>query len=151
MIGSLHDKGQEADVEGRSAVQSTVTASKPKTDNSRSRGSIVRQKRSIIKGLLLAAIVTLSVLVFGLFFYDSSTDLSDVDVVNRVADLIDNLPTEDPIMATIEDVDALTQKDQFFADSNNGDRVLVYLNSRRAIIYRPSSNQVIKDGLVSLE
>src|SRR4030042_292294 len=52
------------------------------------------------------------------------------------------LPAEDPTIAQVSDATKL--KDQpFFAGAQNGDQVLIYTNARKAILYRPSTNQII--------
>lgn len=63
-------------------------------------------------------------------------------LVLEVGKLID-LPTgEDPTVATVTDVSKL--KDQpFFQKAKNGDKVLIYTNARRAILYDPLVKKVI--------
>jgi len=53
------------------------------------------------------------------------------------------LPTgEDPTLMQVTDVSKL--KDQpFFQNAQNGDKVLVYTQARKAILYRPSVNKII--------
>lgn len=63
-------------------------------------------------------------------------------LITRVGKLM-VLPKEDPQIATILDKEKV--KDQaFFANSQNGDKVLIFSQARKAILYRPSSNIVIE-------
>ncbi|MBI3342010.1 LytR C-terminal domain-containing protein, partial [Candidatus Curtissbacteria bacterium] len=70
-------------------------------------------------------------------------------VVARVGRLMD-LPTgEDPTLATVSDREKL--KDQvFFAKAQNGDKVLIYPNAKKAILYRPSVDRIIEVAPVNL-
>ena len=70
-------------------------------------------------------------------------------LIQNVGKLI-QLPTdEDPSVATIADISKL--KDQpFFAYGENGDKVLIYANKKKAIIYRPSINKIIEAGSVEI-
>lgn len=63
-------------------------------------------------------------------------------LVSAVGKLME-LPTgENPTVATIKDKEKL--KDQpFFDRAENGDRLLIYAQAKRAILYRPSTNKII--------
>ena len=63
-------------------------------------------------------------------------------LVSEIGKLID-LPTgEDPTVATVTDISKL--KDQpFFQKAKNGDKVLIYTNARKAILYDADSHKVI--------
>ncbi len=57
---------------------------------------------------------------------------------------------EQPTLATV--VDASKLKTQpFFANAKNGDRVILYVNSKLAILYRPSENKIINVGPLSIQ
>jgi hypothetical protein len=49
---------------------------------------------------------------------------------------------EDPTIATVTDPAAL--KDQpFFASAQKDDKVLIFANARKAVLYRPSTNMIV--------
>lgn len=49
---------------------------------------------------------------------------------------------EEPIMATVSDKNQLQDQD-FFQDAQNGDKILMYTNNKKAYLYRPSTQQVL--------
>ena len=70
---------------------------------------------------------------------------NDVDsLVDRVGKLTYVPLDEEPEIATISDPTKFTQ--EFFRFAQVGDRLLIYRNARRVILYRPSTNQVIETG-----
>lgn len=61
------------------------------------------------------------------------------------------LPTdEEPNVATVLDINQL--KDQpFFAQAQNGDKVIIYTKADKAILYRPGTNKIVNISSVALE
>ena len=70
-------------------------------------------------------------------------------LVTKVGQLLELPQGEEPTVATVSDKEKL--KDQaFFAKSENGDKVLIYKNEKKAILYRPSVNKVIDVAPVNI-
>ncbi len=70
-------------------------------------------------------------------------------IVEEVGKIIELPSDETPTVATVTDAEKL--KDQvFFKKAKNGDKVLIYSNSRKAFLYRPSEKKIIEVGIVSI-
>jgi hypothetical protein len=71
-------------------------------------------------------------------------------LVEQVSKLIDLPKDETPTVATILDKEKL--KDQpFFANAQNGDKILIYTKAKKAIIFRPSQNKLINVGPIAID
>lgn len=59
------------------------------------------------------------------------------------------LPSEDPTVATVSNVEVLRNQ-PFFANAKNGDRVLIYANARKAILFDPVNNKIVEVAPVNI-
>ncbi len=79
-----------------------------------------------------------------------ATEAETKTLLDNVAKLIDGLPAEQPTIATVTDLAPL--KDQpFFANAQVGDKVLIYSQAKKAILYRPSTNKIVEIAPVDLD
>jgi len=70
-------------------------------------------------------------------------------LIDEIGKLVELPTTEEPTIATITDVDRL--KDQaFFTKAENDDKILIYTDAKRAILYRPSTNKIIEVAPVNI-
>jgi hypothetical protein len=70
-------------------------------------------------------------------------------VVGEVGKLVALPEGEDPTVATVTDPENLKSQ-PFFEKAENGDKVLIYTQAKRAILYRPSSKKVIEVAPINI-
>ena len=71
------------------------------------------------------------------------TEKESKNLIAAIGNLI-VLPTgEEPTIATVADLSKLKNQ-PFFAKATKGDKVLIYNNAKRAILYNPASNKIIE-------
>jgi len=101
--------------------------------------------------VILISLLILASIGSSFFFYNKyqksqgsqEQPITDIERVVKAVSALMVLPTgETPTLATISDKTKL-QNQPFFKDAENGDRILVYAEAKRAILYRPSINKII--------
>lgn len=104
------------------------------------------------KYLLIILIVLVLALGAAAFYFYRQSTLSDAGtkesiaeaktLVRKVGKLMTLPEGETPTIATVSDPEAL--RDQaFFVDSKVGDKVLIYSNAKKAILFDPSANKIV--------
>lgn len=56
------------------------------------------------------------------------------------------LPDEDPLLATIIDAQYLATQSAFYQNAENGDKLVVFAQARKAYIYSPSRHIIVNSG-----
>lgn len=75
---------------------------------------------------------------------------AEVDMlISEVGKLLALPADEKPTVATITDVEKLKEQ-VFFKNAANGDKVLIYTKSKKAILYRPSEKKIVEVGAVNI-
>ena len=69
-------------------------------------------------------------------------------LIKKVSKLI-MLPEGQPVLATVQEAEKLAEEQEFFKNSQDGDKVLVY--ETKAYIYRESENKLINVGPVFID
>lgn len=77
-----------------------------------------------------------------------SAQIETENLKQAVSKLVE-LPKGTPTVATVVDSNKL-KKQAFFKNASNGDRVLLYTDAKKAILYRPSTNKVIEIAPINI-
>ncbi len=115
----------------------------PKRAQERLVMTVIAGAAAIIVIILLGYGVTK---LWGYFFAGSDRELRSL--VSDVGDHMLLPADETPTLATVSDMHAL-EGQEFFQNAAEGDKVLMYLRSRKAIIYRPSIDRIIEVGPIT--
>ena len=60
------------------------------------------------------------------------------------------LPNETPIFATVQNTDSLAEN-PFYKNARVGDKVLIFKNAQKALLYRPSTDKIIDFTTIALK
>lgn len=107
--------------------------------------------------LFVVALIVVAALTSSFFFYDRYQKAQDLlakggdaqsvaevrGVMEKVGKLIQLPSGEEPTLATVSDKSKLAGQ-SFFVNAQNGDKVLIYQNAKKAILYRPSAHKIIE-------
>ena len=100
-------------------------------------------------GCLSIIVVAASALAIWQWQHHKPVDSQDVAAIQKDVARHFALPAEEPVLATVTDTNKLTSP--FLKRAQNGDRVLIYQQTKLAIIYRPSIDRIIAVGPVSID
>jgi hypothetical protein len=119
------------------------------------------------KKVLTALVAVVIVAAFGYMLFDRMKLSKEVDKLSQsqmqqasaedeakqlsseVGKLIDLPADEVPTIATVTDASKVQDK-PFFAKAQNGDKVLLYAKSSKAVLYRPSAKKLIEVSALNL-
>jgi len=122
-----------------------------------------RRRSRALGWFTFAAVVVLAGIstAFGLLYFHSRAELRQVlhnpstGAAEEAGALIKKvsvhmaLPSEKPTIAVVENAKKLAGQ-AFFKHAHNGDKVLMYTQSKKAILYRPSEDKVIEVAYLNI-
>jgi len=78
---------------------------------------------------------------------NSQTTGSEIEILTKEISKSIILPDETPVLATVTDLEKV--KGQiFFKNAQLGDKVLIYIQAKKAILYRPSGGLIVEIGTI---
>lgn len=117
------------------------------------KGGEVAIKRTLLRLkavlIMLAVIVGIAILTYLALGNKSPEERAAQELASAVATVgeLMILPEGDePVLATVTDAEALIKQQAFFTGAVNGDQLLLFPRSLKAIIYSPSRNKIINAG-----
>ena len=146
----------------RSFTQSNAVPAKKMDSTSSPRkgttpSTVMSQSQKTLIGILV--IVALASLGATYYFYSQLNQLKvnpqaaaqeeAKALVAKVGKLIVLPEGEDPTIATVADPEALREQ-PFFAKAKQGDKVLIYTNARKAILYDVESNKIVEVAPINI-
>ena len=119
-----------------------------------------QERGNIVLGLLIGAVLAL---IPSYYFYSKyqtaqkmlkNPQQASLDQTKSVVAMVGKLialPTDEtPSLATVQDKSKL--KDQpFFKNAVNGDKLLLFIKAKKAILYRESSNKIIEVAPINIQ
>src|SRR3989338_9841071 len=108
--------------------------------------------------LMILAVVAVVALGSTFYFYseysalknpDKSTQEETAKLIAQVGKLMVLPEGETPTAATVSDPEKLKSQ-PFFAKAKKGDRVLIYANARKALLYDPESNRIVEVAPINI-
>lgn len=99
---------------------------------------------------IILVLVLSSFLVYNYFFNRKNLENEVNYLVDKVGDLMFLPIGEIPTIATVSEPEKLKNQ-EFFKDAKKGDKVLIYTNARKAILYDPLADKIITIAPVSLD
>ncbi len=120
-------------------------------------GAIYRGGKIVTVSIILAVIAIIAAVYFYLQYSSIKANPQQMisqqevnDLVTKVSSLYEGLPqNETPTVATVSDPTALNSQ-PFFANAQKGDKVLIYNQAKKAILYNPTENKIVEVAPINI-
>lgn len=109
---------------------------------------MTKKKKIFWITLITIALVAIYTLIMGMIYKNQMASKKkaqakeQLQTVDKIGKLL-RLPNETPIFTTVYNEKDF-ENNNLFRAVKKGDKILLFINAKQAIIYRPSSNQVIE-------
>lgn len=110
--------------------------------------NVFPKKKAFLIASMGIVVVLLVITAFALKNKPVDKSRETADLIKKVSVLI-TLPKEVPSVATVADKSKLSDQ-SFFKNAENGDKVLIFTDAKKAYLYRPSSNKIIEVGPINI-
>lgn len=103
----------------------------------------------IIIGIIALALVATFVV---LRMYQAAPNQSESSSVGDAADTMTSIarlmliPNEKPVIATINEAQKLIASQAFYMGAIDGDKLVMFPNAKKAVIYSPTRNLIVNSG-----
>lgn len=107
----------------------------------------INKHRHITIAIWFFLVAFLVVLVGYFYLHNANSKSNNKEITNqqllaKVSYLMVLPAKEVPTIATVTDVNRLKNQ-EFFANAHNGDKLLIYINADKAILYNPAKNIIV--------
>ncbi len=118
-------------------------------------------EKDLVRSVVVPVLVLIAVLALGAAYYYNSqlgkfkknpqqfAQEEVTSVVDRVKQIMILPEGEQPTLATVADPSRLKEQ-PFFAKAKVGDKVLLYANARKAILYDPVANKIVEVAPINI-
>lgn len=111
--------------------------------------------RPLLIGIIAAVLVIGGVAVYELKKGPEEgqqlTDAQVRDILSSVGRHIKLPAGEEPLVATVADVNLLLEREPFYKGADNGDILLLYPNAGKAILYAPDEDIIVNVGPIIID
>jgi hypothetical protein len=131
------------------------------SDNLSKNTRAVLGRRSLLT-VIIVILVVIAAVGSSIYFYTKYQNAKNVlgnstkvqveestSLINKIGKLIELPKDENPRIATVSDITKL-KGDSFFKNAKNGDKILIYVKAKKAILYDPVSNKIVNVQAITL-
>jgi len=121
-------------------------------------GGTKKNNRWLPLSFLVLVLLLIATSIASFYFYtqykkstfdQAKVNQNEVEQIREKIGKLIELPDEIPTLATINDK-AKLEKSAFFNKAENGDKVLLFTNAKKAILYRPSTGKIIDVTVINM-